>query len=173
MSKLSRLSHPRIRITGEPTADASTQVYYWPRRMESLSTWATAAGVFGLLGGLILVSNRTEAEELALMTGGLLSAVGGAALLLCVAIAHACLAREIHFHRLYCIIRQTGREDLILPYCGYDDQWVVDFSRPKSLRIVVTDSHRGCTILTPDEWMRVAFQEIARIQEEEGWPEPE
>src|SRR5690606_26886833 len=128
-----RITRPQIRPPGEAPGDSSTQIYVWPARMGRLTRGATLSGIAALAAGFALVAGRSQAQEMMFVTAGLFLVVGGAAVLVGMALAHACLAREVHFHRLYCVIKQTGREGLILPYSNYDDQWLVDFTRPKTL----------------------------------------
>jgi hypothetical protein len=139
----------------------------------NLSGCLLRGGIAGMVAGYVLMIGWLQLEETASTLTGLLLATGGGAALVAYALIHACVAREVRFTHDELIVRQTGREDMVLAYASYGEHWIVDASRPKTIRVIVTANHRGCTILSPPDWMRLAFEEVERIQEEEGWYEPQ
>ncbi len=170
---LSRLTRPQVQPPGQTPAGVSRQVYIWPRWIVTLGGSLLRGGIVGMVAGYILMLGWLPFEETSATLTGLLLAAGGGASLAAYALIHACIAREARFTHEELIVRQTGREDMVLAYASYGEHWIVDASRPKTIRVIVTANHRGCTILSPPEWMRLAFEEIERIQREEGWYEPQ
>ncbi|MGF1573204.1 MAG: hypothetical protein ACFCU1_09040 [Sumerlaeia bacterium] len=122
-------------------------------------------------GGAALFFNETVGNAWFIL--GLLSHVMGLMLILAVAIAVYCLATKIEFTFDSIHIHQLGRTSVKLPYNEYSFQWIADVRETGNIRLLMIDHHRGCTVLNPPSWVRENFNEIARIQREEGWYAPD
>ena len=147
----------------------SSQLLEWPRwldRASRLGPWVALA-LLGAGGWLLATSRGVEGLERP--TSGLLAVTAALAILAYLLIARLCVARRVWFLRDRLVIRQAWREPVELAYAGYQQDWVVDSTNPRALRVLMFRRNRGCTILAPESWAREAFAEIARIHREEGW----
>lgn len=153
---------------------ASTQVYRWPSPLTKmnvilpiLTALIAFAAVYGIRSGMVIGDDTRVAL-------GIAGAVGAAAVLTVLCLIHFVAAREVRFTRDSLVIKQTGRRRMVLPYCAYKREWVMDDSGGEgSLRILMFERNRGCIVLMAPQWLRVALHEVARIQEEEGWYTPD
>lgn len=169
MSLLDRLVREPSRRSAPTLAELSTQVHQWPANVARIHHIATIAVVVCVFAGVFLLMRAADVASLACAL--VFEAIAGAGIV-GIAALHLCTAREVRFTREALLVHQTGRDPLVLPFAAYQREWVADTSGSASIRLIVFGRNRGCTILGAPDWMRDAFDEVARIQMEEGWYEP-
>jgi len=157
------------------------QQYCWPDSVRNYIYSSLFVGLFLSTFGLAMVVATIQLYDASISNGvdsgwmaiGLIIHVIGLMAAVCSALYVYSLVRQVCFTMDSVIISQVGRKDITLPYNEYNFQWVFD-SRPSgSIRLLMLEKHKGCTIPHAPQWVHDAFQEIGRIQEEEGWYEPE
>lgn len=156
----------------EPSSTKS-QFYTLPKRYKVHLVTLLLNGAFFVLfgGGILYVSNGDLSYSW--FSLGLLCHVIGLMMILGVIIAAYSVVTKAEFTVDSVFIHQFGRRAVRLPYNEYSFQWIADIRTTGNLRLLMVDHHRGCTIFSPPTWLRANFEEISRIQREEGWYAPE
>ncbi len=166
----SKLVRRPARYDCHSQAAQSSQVHSLPEHLRQRNLLLIVFGAVTLFGGLIVLASGFE--QFAMVTLGLFMATVGASVWTGIVIWHFCVAQEVRFTRESMVIHQTARPDLVLPFDGYQREWVVDCSGARTVRIIIFGRNRGCTVIQPPEWFYQGLEEIARIQAEEGWYAP-
>lgn len=154
-------------------ADAvGAQVYRWPSIVPVASGTAMTIGLLGLAVSLWLVLTSETINDAGRLSVGFVAAVFSGLAIIAGVIVLYVAACEVRFTIDQLEVRRLGRRTLRLAYSGYERDWIVDAGHEHVVRLIVMRGNTACSIYLPPDWLRGAFDEVARIQAEEGWYEP-